>query len=72
MSTMTQETHSQRITAQQYQRLLHNEGARRHRASTRSHFVFYLPRRDMWMTARAGRRGDVLVRFYARCPCEDE
>jgi len=69
----TMQSHAQRLTAAQYQRLLANERARPHRASTRSHFIFYLPARDTWMTARAGRRrGEVLVRFFARCPCEDE
>lgn len=70
MST-TMQTHSQRISAAQYQRLLRNEGARRHRASTRSHYVFFLPGRQTWMTARATADGAVLVRFFARCPCED-
>ena len=70
--TTTQQTHNQRLTKQQYQRLLLSEGARRHRASTSSHFVFFLPHRNMWLTARASRRGDIHVRFYARCPCEDE
>jgi len=70
--TTTMETHSQRITADQYRQLLHNESARRHRASTRSHYVFFLPHRNTWMTARAGRGGEVLVRFFGRCPCEDE
>jgi len=67
----TMQTHSQRITAEQYRRLVHHEGARRHRASTASHFVYFLPRRNTWMTARAG-QGGVVVRFFARCPCEEQ
>lgn len=59
------------LTVRQYQQFVATEGARRHRASTRATLVYYLPRRNAWMTARAGRRGTVTIRLYPRCPCED-
>ncbi|MFK7990886.1 MAG: hypothetical protein AB8I08_33005 [Sandaracinaceae bacterium] len=64
-------TQAQTLTQAQYRALCAREGAEGpHRASTRSQHVYYLRRRNMWMTARAA-RGGVMVRFYGRCPCED-
>jgi len=60
------------LTHTQYRRLCTTERARPHRASTRTHLIYYLERRQVWMTARAGRSDTVIVRFYARCPCEGE
>ena len=60
------------LTEAQYRGLVQREGARLHPSSRRTQQVLFLPRRNAWMTARAGhRRGTVQVRFYARCPCEE-
>ena len=64
-------TQARTLTHAQYRQLCVTERARPHHASTRTHHIYFLERRSAWMTVRAGRGGTVVVRFYARCPCED-
>ncbi|MGE0789757.1 MAG: hypothetical protein AB7S26_29055 [Sandaracinaceae bacterium] len=64
-------TETRTLTRAQYHQFCLTERARPHRASSRTHLVYFLERRRLWMTARAGRGDTVLVRFYASCPCQE-